>query len=251
MNAALSAVIITHNAEAQLDTCLASLKLADEILILDSGSNDGTQAIADKHGARFVHQDWLGYGAQKQAAVDQASHDWVLCIDADEWLSSELITSIKKELQQPLHQAFAFPRCNRFMGRWLRHGEGYPDLSLRLFNRQHAYWGDAPIHEKVMTDCSVGRLDGDLMHESETSLDDYLSKQNRYTSLQAEQMHQRGKQAGIGKLLLNPVFRFAKFYLIRLGFLDGMPGLVHISIGCFNTFMKYAKLMALNYKTSG
>jgi glycosyltransferase involved in cell wall biosynthesis len=204
MNAALSAVIITHNAEAQLDTCLASLKLADEILIFDSGSNDDTETIASKHGVRFVHQDWLGYGAQKQAAVDQASHDWVLCIDADEWLSNELATSIKSVLLNPADQAYAFPRRNRFMGRWLRHGEGYPDLSLRLFNRQHARWSDDPIHEKVIAEGSVGKLNGDLMHESETSLENYLAKQNRYTSLQAGQMYKRGKRAGIGKLLFNP-----------------------------------------------
>ncbi|HBE93359.1 MAG TPA: glycosyltransferase family 2 protein, partial [Gammaproteobacteria bacterium] len=222
---------------------------ADEILILDSGSDDGTEGIAKNHGARFLHQDWLGYGDQKQAAVDHASHEWVLCIDADEWLSDELSTSIQSALQNPSHQAYTFARCNRFMGRWLRHGEGYPDLGLRLFNRRHARWSDDPIHEKVIADCPVGRLDGDLMHESETSLEDYLAKQNRYTSLQAAQMYKCGKKAGVGKLLFNPVFRFVKFYLFRLGFLDGLPGLVHISIGCFNTFIKYAKLIALHNKT--
>ena len=172
----------------------------------------------------------------------------MLCIDADEWLSNELTTSIKSVLLNPAYQAYAFPRCNRFMGRWLRHGEGYPDLSLRLFNRQHAQWSDDPIHEKVNADGPVGKLDGDLMHESETTLEDYLAKQNRYTSLQAEQMYKRGKRAGLSKLLFNPLFRFGKFYLFRLGFLDGIPGLIHISIGCFNTFMKYAKLTALRNK---
>jgi glycosyltransferase involved in cell wall biosynthesis len=245
---ALSAVIITYNAAAQLDTCLSSLKLVDEILILDSGSTDDTQAIATAHGARFVHQDWLGYGAQKQAAVEQASNDWVLCIDADEWLSTELASSIASALIDPAHQVYEFPRCNRFMGRWLRHGEGYPDYSLRLFNRHHARWSDDTIHEKVVSDSTVEKLRGDLMHDSAASLEDYLAKQNRYTTLQARQLNERGQHAGAGKLVFNPLFRFVKFYFVRRGFLDGLPGLVHISIGCFNTFMKYAKLIALQQK---
>lgn len=245
---ALSAVIITYNAAAQLDTCLSSLKFADEIVVLDSGSTDDTQAIATAHGARFVHQDWLGYGAQKQAAVEQAAHDWVLCIDADEWLSDELASSIASVLIAPACQAYEFPRCNRFMGRWLRHGEGYPDYSLRLFNRRHARWSDDTIHEKVVPDSTVERLHGDLMHDSAASLEDYLAKQNRYTSLQARQLFERGQHAGLGKLVFNPLFRFVKLYFVRLGLLDGRPGLVHISIGCFNTFMKYAKLFALQQK---
>jgi glycosyltransferase involved in cell wall biosynthesis len=246
MNTSLSAVIITYNAEGQLDACLTSLNLADEIIVLDSGSSDATQKIAERHGAQFHHQEWLGYGAQKQAGVKLASHDWVLCIDADEWLSKDLSASIRTALEAPAQQAYSFSRCNRFMGRWLRHGEGYPDISLRLFNRRHARWSDDPIHEKVIADCPVEKLEGDLMHESETSLEAYLEKQNRYTSLQAQQMYDQGRKAASGKLVFNPLFRFTRFYLFRLGFLDGLPGLIHISIGCFNTFMKYAKLMALH-----
>ena len=241
----LSAVIITYNAAAQLDSCLASLPPVQEILVVDSGSDDDTRLIAERHGARFIHQDWLGYGAQKQAAVDMAANDWVLCLDADEWLSDELRSSITQTLVDPRHMAYEFPRCNRFMGRWLRHGEGYPDLSLRLFDRRHAGWSDDPIHEKVVANGPVGRLSGDLMHESATSLEDYLAKQNRYTTLQAEQMSKAGKRAGAGKMVFNPLYRFIRFYLFRLGFLDGLPGLVHISIGCFNTFMKYAKLISM------
>lgn len=244
----LSAVIITYNAAGQLDSCLSSLPPVEEILVMDSGSTDETHSIAEKHSARFVHQDWLGYGAQKQAAVDMATNDWVLCIDADEWLSDRLKASIMQAMQKPDHTAYAFPRCNRFMGRWLRHGEGYPDISLRLFDRRHARWSDDPIHEKVEASGTIGQLQGDLMHESASSLEDYLAKQNRYTTLQAEQMYERGKQAGAGKLIFNPLFRFVKFYCFRLGFLDGLPGLVHISIGCFNTFTKYTKLIDMQRK---
>ncbi len=250
MRARLSAVLITRNVAARLEACLKSCGFADEILIVDSGSTDATLDIARRFNAKIVQQDWLGYGQQKQFAVSQAAHDWVLCLDADERMSEPLHASILKELEAPRFAAYAFPRCNRFLGRWLRHGEGYPDLSLRLFDRRHAHWSDDPIHEKVVTQSPVGRLDGDLLHESEDGLADYLAKQNRYTTLQAEQLHARGRRAGMGKMLLSPLFRFLKFYFLRLGFLDGVPGLIHILIGCFNSFMKYAKLRELNRKSA-
>jgi len=241
----LSAVIITHNAAAQLPECLESLRFADEIVIVDSGSQDATHALAQRYGARFLPQKWLGYGRQKQFAVDHAAHDWVLCIDADERVTPELADSIHTTLQAPVLFAYDMPRCNRFMGRWLRHGEGYPDPNLRLFHRKHAGWSDDVIHEHVIADGPVGRLRGDLRHESETTLADYLDKQNRYTTLQAEKLHAQGKRAGVLRLTLSPLLRFIKFYFLRLGFLDGVPGLVHITIGCFNSYMKYAKLMQL------
>jgi len=250
MRARLSAVLITRNVASRLETCLRSCAFADEIVIVDSGSTDATLDIARRFNARVVQQDWLGFGKQKQFAVAQANHDWVLCVDADERVSDALRAGILKELEAPRFQAYEFPRCNRFLGRWLRHGEGYPDLSLRLFDRRRARWSDDPIHEKVVTQSPVGRLKGDLLHESEDGLADYLAKQNRYTTLQAEQLHARGRRAGVGTMLLSPLFRFFKFYFLRLGFLDGVPGLVHILIGCFNSFMKYAKLFELKKKRS-
>jgi len=248
MNTTLSAVIITHNAAGQLEDCLNSLSFVSEIIILDSGSEDETENIARSFAAIFMHQEWLGYGPQKQKAVELAKYDWVLCLDADERISDELAASIQSAMKSPQYQAYQFPRCNRFMGRWLRHGEGYPDISLRLFNRQYANWSNDAVHEFVQANVSTGMLKGDLLHDSAASLASYLEKQNRYTSLQAEKMYQSGKRAGAGKMLLNPLFRFFKFYLFRLGFLDGVPGLIHICIGCQNTFIKYAKLMVLQQK---
>ena len=242
----LSAVIITRNAAAQLVECLESVRFADEILIVDSGSQDATLDIARRHNARVVRQDWLGYGKQKQFAVAQAANDWVLCLDADERVSAPLAHRIQEALRKPNCFAYDMPRCNRFMGRWLRHGEGYPDPNLRLFHRQHARWSDDPIHEHVVTTEKVGRLDGDLLHETETTLAEYLEKQNRYTTLQAERLHAAGKRVGAARLVLSPFARFIKFYFLRRGFLDGVPGLVHIIMGCFNSFMKYAKLMQLS-----
>lgn len=244
----LSVVIIALNAASQIEACLKSAAFADEIVVVDSGSRDDTREIALKYGARVLHQDWLGFGRQKQFAVEQASHDWVLCLDADERVSDPLRASIVEALQAPRFQAYRIPRCNRFMGRWLRHGEGYPDWSLRLFDRRVANWSEDEVHEKVLAPSPVGSLQGDLLHESQESLAAYLEKQNRYTSLQAEELGRRGKQATFGRLVASPLLRFVKFYFLRLGFLDGVPGLVHISIGCFNSFVKYAKLHELNKK---
>jgi glycosyltransferase involved in cell wall biosynthesis len=238
----VTVVIITLNAASQIEDCLKSAAFAAEIVVVDSGSTDGTREIALKYGAKVLHQDWLGYGRQKQFAVGQASQDWVLCLDADERVSEALRESMVEALRSPRFQAYRMARCNRFMGRWLRHGEGYPDWSLRLFDRRHARWSEDAVHEKVITEVKVGSLQGDLLHESQESLAKYLEKQNRYTSLQAEALFRRGKRASLGRLVVSPLLRFVKFYFFRLGFLDGVPGLVHISIGCFNSFAKYAKL---------
>ncbi|MBF0417102.1 MAG: glycosyltransferase family 2 protein [Magnetococcales bacterium] len=237
----LSLVLITQDAASHLPTCLASVPFADEILVVDSGSRDETRDIAGRHGARVLHQQWLGYGPQKRFAVEQAHHDWVLCLDADEALSPTLQRSIQQELSKPRFLAYRFARQNRFMGRWLRHGEGYPDWQLRLFHRQHAQWRTDPIHEGVETHTQIGSLKGDLLHESAQDLASYLAKQNRYTTLQAERLLAAGKCPGTARLVLSPLLRFFKFYILRLGFLDGTPGLVHILIGCFNSFSKYAK----------
>jgi glycosyltransferase involved in cell wall biosynthesis len=243
---ALSAVIITHNAGAQLERCLASVAFAQELVVVDSGSSDDTLDIARRHGARILTREWLGFGPQKQFAVESATHDWVLCMDADEEVSPALASSIAREVASPRAPAYLIARRNRFLGRWLAHGEGYPDWSLRLFDRRHARWSDDTVHERVLTQVRPARLDGDLLHDSAETLERYLEKQNRYTSLQAEQLHAGGRSAGITRLLLSPAARFVKFYLLRLGFLDGVPGLVHISIGCMNSFNKYAKLIARN-----
>lgn len=242
----LSAVIITLNCAAALAACLDSLTFADDIVVVDSGSQDGTVALAQRRGARVIQKDWMGFGAQKRYAVEQARHDWVLCIDSDERVTPELAAEIKRTLAQPRHEAYEFPRCNRFLGRYLRHGEGYPDWSLRLFNRRHAAWSDDTVHEKVVTNVSVGRLQGDLLHDSAENLDSYLAKQNRYTTLAAERLYAEGKRAGAAALLLSPLLRFIKFYFFRLGLLDGLPGLVHILIGCQNSYTKYAKIMDLH-----
>jgi glycosyltransferase involved in cell wall biosynthesis len=252
----VSAVLITKNAAPTLATCLASVAFCDEILVVDSGSTDDTVALAQRCGARVIQTHWRGFGLQKQFAVEQAAHDWVLCIDADERVSDRLQQSLKAALadisaasSKPAFYAYRFARCNRFMGRYLRHGEGYPDWSLRCFNRHHAQWSADVVHEKVgftgSAETLVGTLTGDLLHDSAESLENYLDKQNRYSTLAANAALAQGKRANAAHLLLSPLVRFIKFYFLRLGFLDGLPGLVHILIGCGTSFAKYAKMIAL------
>ena len=242
----LSVVIITLNEAERIERCIQSVQgLSDDIVVVDSGSTDNTIALAEKAGARVVQQSWLGFGAQKKFATAQARHNWVLALDADEWLSDDLRQAISNALQNPDADAWEMPRRNLFLGRWLKHGEGYPDYSLRLYNRNKANWREDPVHEAVHCAGKVGRLKGDLMHQSADTLQQYLNKHNRYTSLQAEQLFANGGRFSLLKLLFSPLVRFVKFYVFRLGFLDGTAGFIHIAAGCWTVFVKQAKLLEL------
>ena len=241
----LSAVLITKNAGAHLHACLSSLSFCDEIIVVDSGSTDDTAAIASAFGATFVYQAWLGFGPQKQHAVSLARNDWVLCLDADEFVSPELAVSIRQALAQGTHLVYRMPRCNRFMGRWLKHGEGYPDYNVRLFDRRHAEWSPDAVHEHVITRQPIGTLTGDLMHDTADTVAAYLDKQNRYTTLQAGMLIAQGKIPSVSKMLLSPLLRAFKMLILRGGWRDGSAGVVHIGIGCFNSFIKYAKAREL------
>ena len=243
---AMTLVVITRDAGASLAACLNSARFASQTIVVDSGSGDDTAQIAKSCGALVIEQAWLGFGPQKNFAVAQAANDWVLCLDADECVSPELAGAIRSALQHAQFNAYEMPRRNRFLGKWLGHGEGYPDWSLRLFDRRHARWSDDVVHEHVLADGRVGRLSGDLMHTSGESLEAYLAKQNRYTTLQAEGLFARGERFSAARLIASPIARFIRSYVLRGGFLDGIAGLVHISIGCFNSFSKYAKLRALD-----
>ena len=239
----LTVAVITRDAAHQIGGLLESVSFADEVLLVDSGSQDGTVALAQARGVRVLAQPWLGFGRQKQFAVAQATHDWVLCLDADERVSPELARAIDAALRDPRYFAWRMARRNRFLGAWLSHGEGYPDWCVRLFHRAHASWSNDEVHETVLTTAPVGTLSGDLLHESADDVGTYLDKQNRYTSLQAEALHRQGLRAGYAQLVLSPLARFVKFYFLRLGFLDGGPGFAHVAIGCNNAFQKYLKLI--------
>jgi glycosyltransferase involved in cell wall biosynthesis len=241
----ITVAIIAHNAGRQIGPCLASVGFADEILVVDSGSSDDTAQVALRHGARVETKEWLGFGRQKQHAVSIARNDWVLCLDTDERVSERLARSIRTALSSRRYKAYRMPRRNRFLGAWLAHGEGYPDWTLRLFHRSSASWSNDEVHEAVLTTAQVGRLDGDLLHDSAEDIATYAAKQNRYTTLHAEALFNQGVRASSWRLIASPLARFVKFYFFRLGFLDGGPGFAHIVIGCHSTFLKYLKLIEL------
>ena len=257
----LSLVIIARDAAHELSDCLASAAFAAETVVVDSGSSDDTAAVAARCGARVIEHAWEGFGPQKNFAVGQAGHDWVLCLDADERVTPELAAAIAAlftpagpaatAYTEPAAAAYTIARRNRFLGRWLAHGEGYPDWNVRLFDRRRARWSDDLVHEKVVADGPAAKLHGDLLHASAESIDAYIAKQNRYTTVQAGQMHARGERASAAQLVLSPVARFLRFYVFRLGFLDGVAGFAHIAIGAFASFLKYAKLRALQQAGGG
>jgi glycosyltransferase involved in cell wall biosynthesis len=251
----LSLVIIARDAAHELADCLASAAFAAEAIVVESGSSDDTAAVATRSGARVIAHAWEGFGPQKNFAVAQARHDWVLCLDADERVTPELEAAIRAlfagsgpaaaAYTEPAAVAYTISRRNRFLGRWLAHGEGYPDWNIRLFDRRRARWSDDVVHEKVVADGPAAKLDGDLLHASAESIDAYIAKQNRYTSAQATAMHARGERASAAQMMLSPAARFIRFYVFKLGFLDGVAGFAHIAIGAFASFLKYAKLRAL------
>lgn len=243
----LSLVVITRDAEHELAGCLASAPFAADTVVVDSGSRDDTVGLARRSGARVVEHAWEGYGPQKHFAVTQARHDWVLCLDADERVSPELDAAIRAAFATgtPTVAGFDIARRNRFLGRWLGHGEGYPDRNIRLFDRRRARWSTDPVHERVQAQGEVAPLGGDLLHYSAESIEGYIAKQNRYTTLQAEALHAAGRTASGLRLATAPLARFFRFYVVKLGFLDGVAGFAHIAIGAFASFLKYAKLRAL------
>lgn len=244
----LSAVVITLNCVSQLAECLDSLAFADEIVVVDAGSTDGTAELADARGARLVRHGWMGFGAQKQFGAEQALHDWILSIDSDERVTPQLRDSILAVMAAPEYKAYQFPRSNRFLGRYLRHGEGYPDWSLRLFDRRHARWSDDEVFDRVLTLGPVESLKGDLLHDPALSLESYIAKQNSYSTLAAQALWREGRTASVARLVFSPMVRFLKFFVVRRGFLDGVPGFAHIAIGCFNSFCKYMKLLDLQQR---
>ncbi len=238
-----SLVLITKNAAPQLEPCLDSVRgVVDEIVMVDSGSIDATVSLAERHGARISHQEFLGFGPQKRLAVSLASHNWVLCLDADERLTPELAAAIRAELVNPAYVAYRIARRNSFFGRYLRHGEGYPDWNIRLFDRRHANWTEDLVHEFVRAETEIGTVAGDLLHDSAEEVGSYIAKQNKYTDIQVDQLFKAGKRAGVGKLVSSPLARFIRFYLFRSGWRDGAAGFAHIAIGSFFAFVKYAKL---------
>ena len=244
----ISAVVITRNEARNVERCLRSIApVADEVLVVDSGSTDGTVALCEGLGARVVSHEWLGFGPQKNLAHGLASHDWILSIDADEALDPALQAAIAAEKARGLSGAYAVSRLNWYYGRWLRHGFEYPDRKVRLFPRSRAIWDDAMVHEFLRLDpgLAVTRLDGHLLHRAYERLEDHVEKQGRYTRLAAQDALRRGRRASPAKIVLGPPATFLRAYLLKRGFLDGLHGFVLAAVHAHGTLLKYAHLWDL------
>ena len=238
----ISAAIITLNEEANIARAIESLRCCDEIIVVDSRSSDATVEIAARLGARVVECDWRGYAAQKNFAADQATHDWILSLDADEVLSEALeaeIWHLKKD--GPKHDAYTFPRMAQYLGRWIEHSGWYPDRKVRLFHRGKARWEGDFVHESVKVQGSVGRLESNLLHFTCESLSEHLRTLDRYTTLAAEQLVAHKQFPSWSQILLNPPWTFINTYFIKRGFLDGPEGLVIAYMAATYNFVKFAK----------
>ncbi len=226
----ISACIIAFNEAGRIGDCLASLSFCDEIVVVDSYSTDATVAIAEAAGARVLQRPFEGFRSQKAFCVEQAAHDWVLCLDADERISPELRAAIEQARDGGFtgHAGYRFARLSEYFGRFLRHGNAYPDRVMRLFDRRKGGWrGKREIHEAASVDGSVGTLQGDLIHYPYRSLQQQLAKTEKYARMMAEHEFARGKRATLGKLVLAPAWRFWRGFLFRGGFRDGWHGLVY------------------------
>lgn len=245
--ACLSACIITLDEEDRIQDCIASLDFCDEVLVVDSHSSDGTRALAESLGARVIERDWPGHVAQKEFTVRQAQHDWVLCVDADERVSPALREELValKRAGFPDRAGWRMPRCSRYLGRWIRHGTWYPDLQLRLFDRRRGHWGGENPHDRVELEGSVGRLTGDLLHEPYRNLSEHLRTIDTYTTTMAEGLVRRGKRASVWNLVANPAVRFFRFYVLKLGFLEGWRGFLLACLAAHYVRLKYAKALIL------
>ena len=241
----LSVVLITLNAERTVAKTLASVVgWADEIVLVDSGSSDSTLDIAHTYGCRILHRRFDGFGTQKQFAINQATNDWVLLLDADEIPDAILQHTIQQVLSEnpDTNQSFSLPRSLVFMGKPLQHGGEHNRPVLRLFNRQHAYISDVLVHETVIADGPVTVLSGTLWHYSYGSLHEYVAKMNHYTSLNAQQSNLHQRKHGPLDVSMRFAFKFVKVYLFKGSFLDGLPGFVWAFFSAVYPVLKYTKL---------
>jgi glycosyltransferase involved in cell wall biosynthesis len=243
--AKLSVTIITLNEAAHIGACLAAVAWADEVLVVDSGSADGTADLARARGARVIVKDWPGYAAQKNFAAGEATHDWILSVDADERVTPELAAEIRQLLAtEPEPAGFRIPRVAWHLGRWIRTTDWYPDPQLRLYDRRRARWKPRRVHESVTADGPVGRLRHELQHYTYRDLSHQQATIDRYSTLAAEEMAEAGRHASVFDLTIHPLAAFLRNYLLRRGILDGVPGFMISAMNAYYVFLKFAKLRA-------
>ena len=242
----ISVTIITLNEAEHVAASIDSGAWADEIVLVDSGSSDGTVDIARAKGVRVLCRDWSGYVDQKNFAAERASHDWIFSLDADERIPPALAAEIRAIVaDEPPMRGYRVPRVTYHLGRWIRTTDFYPDYQTRLYNRRRARWRGKYVHESVTVDGPVGQLRHELEHYSFRDIRDQLDRINHYTTLAARQMHEAGRRAGVFDLIAHPPAAFCRNYILRRGILDGTAGFTISAMNAYSVFLKFAKLWEL------
>jgi glycosyltransferase involved in cell wall biosynthesis len=243
----VTATIITFNEAANIEAALASLSWADEIIVIDSHSTDDTVAIARRFTDKVIVRQWPGYIAQKNFAAEQATHDWIFSLDADERVTPELAAEVKALMASgPKAPGYRVPRVTFHLGRWMRSTDWYPDYQLRFYDRRRARWSGKYVHESVKADGPVEDLRGELQHYAYRDLAHHFQTMDRYTTLAAKQMFEEGRTAGFFDLMVHPPAAFLRNYVLRGGFRDGVPGLIVSAMNARYVGLKFAKLWELS-----
>jgi glycosyltransferase involved in cell wall biosynthesis len=243
----LSVVIITFNEEKNIGRCLASVKdIADDIVVLDSFSTDTTEAICKGYDLQFIQRAWEGYSASKNFANAQAKYDWILSLDADEALTTELENVLLDMKTHDALQTASFNRLTNYCGSWVKHSGWYPDKKLRLFNRTKSKW-EGMIHEELTVPAGedVLHIDQDILHYSYYTLEDHLKQIDKFTDIASKDLFIKGKKPGVHKLVVNALAKFISHYIINLGFLDGKAGYRIAKYSAYATYLKYKKARCL------
>ncbi|MCX6885687.1 MAG: glycosyltransferase family 2 protein [Verrucomicrobia bacterium] len=251
----ITVCLIAGNEAARIGRALASVAgwASEIVVVLNEDVSDGTDRIAESHGAKVYREPWKGHIAQKNSAAEKATQPWLLGLDADEEVTAELrdeIGALFGYESEDHITAYSMPRCSYYCGRWMRHGDWYPDRKVRLWRRGKGQWAGKNPHDKLVVSGSVGRLRGDLLHHSMTDLDHHVRKASQYSALFADQSNPEAPKVGVISLWFRPMWRFLRCFFIRLGFLDGWQGYLVAYMVAFETFLRYAKVRELQERES-